>query len=102
MNLKEKLLVTRSDGDLDEKYIGRIEIRRKDADIFAFIWIKNDGCELRDGLFNEEVYIKEFDKIDFALFEAQDRIEKYLNRKVLFVPDKDTFPLNKWINRKCS
>ena len=100
MNIKEKLLVIKSNGVLDEGYVGRLEIRRKNADIFAFIWIKNNGCELRDGLSNGEVYIKEFDKVDFALFEAQDRIETYLNRKVLFVYDENTFPLNKWIVRK--
>lgn len=32
MNIKEKLLVIKSDCVLDERYIGRLEIRRKDAD----------------------------------------------------------------------
>lgn len=100
MNIKEKLLVIKSDCVLDERYIGRLEIRRKDADIFAFIWIKNNGCELRDGLSNGEVYIKEFNTVVSALFEAQDRIEAYLNMKVLFVYDDNTFPLNKGIVRK--
>lgn len=62
--------------------------------------LKNNGCELRNGLSNGEVYIKEFNTVVSALFEAQDRIEAYLNMKVLFVYDDNTFPLNKGIVRK--
>jgi hypothetical protein len=87
MNIKTKILVTKSSLNYDEgKCV--FALRFDGGDIFCFIWVKDDS-ELRHGLFGEFVS-EHFNTFGEAIFQAKKYIQMYLQRVVLIEYDETT------------
>lgn len=87
MNIKTKILVTKSSLNYDEgKCV--FELRFDGGDIFCFIWVK-DNFELRHALFLD-VINEHYDTFGEAIYQAKKHIQKFLGRVIQLVYDDTT------------